>query len=224
VKSYKTFHIFRVTAFNAGEALYGGNNENLDGSPHVFEMHKNIFIPKDKMEAYNNILALPAVYSIPKRDSFYHELAIEAWKTDPVQQIGVIPEKLAKNWLLPGMFDIYTNDTTKTRGLQLSKLLSIKYFNNVWYAPYKHLLYMVIHWALLLLVVWGILRLKKQNRFQLAVFILLLFYLLYTIPFCGLPRFHVALFPLLIIAFTPLPVILKINKILSRIQARSIKP
>lgn len=220
-KNYETFHKFKITSYEGGEGLYGGSSENLDGSHHVFYLHKNIFIPKNKIDAIDKIMKMPVEYSVPEQDSFYTRLSIEAWKKDPIQQIGVIPDKLAKNWLLPGFFDIYTNDTTKQRGLQIGKLLSKKYFNNVWYAPYKHLYYMIIHWILLGIIAWGILSIKKQNRFQLAVLMLLLFYFSYAIPLCALPRFHVVLFPLLIITFFPESLVTKINQLTDRFTGKN---
>ena len=215
-RNYKIFNNYKLTAFNGGEVIYGGNSENLDGSHHVFWKHKEIFIPKNKIDDFDKIISQPECLSCPKKDSFLLKLAIESWQKNPIQQVKVIPQKLAKNWLLPGMFDIYTADTTKTRGLQLNNILSKKYFHNLWYAPYKHLFYMIIHWAILIMLLIGLFKLDKHNRFQLSVLILLAFYVLFAVPFSGLPRWHVGIFPLLIITFTPRSLIETINKNMRR--------
>jgi len=216
-RNYKTFNVYRMSAFNGGEAIFGGNSANLDGSHHAFWDYKEIFIPRDRIEELNKILSEPDCISCPKRDAFFLRLAAEAWQKDPLQQMAVIPEKLAKNWLLPGTFDVYTADTTKTRGLQLKKILSKEYFNNAWYAPYKHLFYMLIHWTLLAVLITGMFRFDRQNRFQKSVLLLFVSYLFLAIPFCGLPRWHVAVFPLLIITFTPVALINRLNNMLNRL-------
>ena len=213
-QNYKIYNIFKVTALNGGEVIFGGNNENLDGSYHRFGMYKEIFIPKDKIEDFTKIESLPPFDFYRERDSLYLIMAKDAWRKDPIKQLGVIPEKFCKTWLLPGFFDIYTADTTKTRGLQLSYLLSKENFHNAWYAPYKHLFYIIIHWLLLLMILWGIFQIKRSNRFQISILFLLILYVLFSIPFCSLPRYHVTLFPILIIAFTPFSLINKLNNVL----------
>jgi hypothetical protein len=220
IKNYKIYGIYQLSAFNGGETIFAGNSENLDGSHHDFQNHKEVFIPKDRIDDLDSILAQPQCFSCPQQDTFFFHLAVEAWKKDPVKQLGVIPEKMAKNWLLPGNFDIYTNDTTKARGLQLKKILSKEYFNNAWYAPYKHLFYMMIHWSLLALVCIGLFQMKRQNRLQVAVLMLFIMYLLFAIPFSGLPRWHVTIFPLLIITFIPSFVVEKLNRILDKLSSR----
>jgi hypothetical protein len=219
LKNYKIFGVYKLSAFNGGETIFGGNSENLDGSHHDFQRHKEIYIPKDRIADLDKILAQPQCVYCPQSDSFFFRLAIEAWKKNPIQQLGVIPEKFAKNWLLPGNFDIYTRDSTKTRGLQMQKILSGTHFRSR-YAPYKHLFYMSIHWALLLMLCIGIFKYKRDDRFQSAVLILLAFYILYTIPFSGLPRWHVSIFPLLIIAFTPKLLIERVNRIFNTFTKR----
>ena len=214
-RNYRTFQTYKLSAFNGGEVIYGGNNDNLDGSHHPFCEYKTIFLPKDKIDGLNKILLKPECEACPERDSFFLALAIDAWKKDPMAQIKVIPDKLAKNWLLPGDCDIYTFDTTKTKGLQIKNYLSKENFNNARMASYKHLFYLIIHWALLLMLILGIYRINHHNRFQMSVLILLGFYLLFAIPFCGLPRWHVAVFPIMIVAFTPSAIVVKINKIMN---------
>ncbi|MFA6922673.1 MAG: hypothetical protein WC223_00325 [Bacteroidales bacterium] len=213
-KNYKTFNVYKITAFNGGEVIYGGNNENMDGSHHPFAQHIEIFIPKNKIDDFKKILSQPMCYTCPKQDSFYLNLAIDAWRKNTFQQLGVIPVKFAKNWLLPGNFDIYTSDTTKTRGLQFTKILSKKYFNGKWYIPYKHLLYIIIHYILLSIIIFGLFKIERKNRFQMAVLFLLMFFILFTIPFSGLPRWHVPIFPLLIITFTPFALVSRVEKII----------
>lgn len=213
LKNYHIFGVYKMGAFNGGEVLYGGNSGNLDGSHHIFWDHKRLFIPEEKIGELNRIQAEPVCALCPKRDAFFTKLAVDAWKKDPVRQLGVIPDKLAKNWLLPGDFDVYTADTTKTRGLQVKRLLAKENFGNAWYAPYKHLFYMTVHWAVLVMLLVGMIRYDRENRFQRSVLILLLFYILFAIPFCGLPRWHVAIFPLLIITFTPLTLAKRINRL-----------
>lgn len=203
LRNYYTYNIFKVSAFNGGEVIYGGNNNNLDGSHHKFWENKQVYIPANKINSLDSILLKPECLSCPQRDSFYLHLALESWKNSPLEQMSVIPDKLAKNWLLPGNFDIYTADTTKTKGLQLKKLFSKEEFNNAWYAPYKHFFYLMIHWLLLIIITMGIFKIDTKNRFQKSVLILLLIYILFAIPFCGLPRWHVAIFPVLIICFVP---------------------
>ncbi|MDD5572082.1 MAG: hypothetical protein PHD97_13105 [Bacteroidales bacterium] len=215
-KNYKTFNVFEVTAFNGGEVIYGGNNENLDGSHHPFAQYKEIFIPKNKIDDFNKIVSQPSCKSCPQQNSFYLDLAAESWRKNAFKQIGVIPAKFAKNWLLPGNFDVYTSDTTKAKGLQLKKILSKKYFNNRWYAPLKHILYMTVHYILLLIIIIGLFDIDRKNRFQIAVLILLIFYVLFAVPFCGLPRWHVQIFPLLLIAFMPYKLISWVEKNTSR--------
>ena len=211
LKNYRIYKDFKFSAYNGGEVIYGGNNLNLDGSHHEFTRYMNQLIPDHKIADFKKIVSLEECYSCPKRDSFYLKLAVEAWQANPYQQMKVIPQKIAKNWLLPGDFDIYTGDTTKTRGLQISNLLSSKYFGNNKMAPYKHLFYMLIHWVLLLFILIGMLKIRRNNRFQLSVLLTFFLFLLYSIPFCGLPRWHVEIFPLLIIAFFPAKSVRKIN-------------
>ncbi len=213
-RNYRTFNTYKLSAFNGGEVIYGGNNENLDGSHHPFWEYKNIFIPKNKIEGLNKILSQPECTSCPGRDSFFLNLAKESWQKDPVAQLKVIPYKMAKNWLIPGDFDVYTFDTTKTKGLQLNQYFLKENFNNANVAPYKHLVYLLSHWAILLMLVIGIFKLDKHNRFQLSVLILFGLYFLFAIPFCGLPRWHVAIFPIMIIAFAPLSFVERINKMI----------
>lgn len=219
--NYKTFNIFKLTSFHGGVVLFSGNNDNLDGSHHSFEKYMDVYIPKQKIADLNAILALPPSQLYPKRDSFYSSMAFDAWKKSPINQLGVIPQKLAKNWLLPGFFDIYTSDTTLTRGLQLNKILSPTYFKNAWYAPYKHFLYLLIHWTLLLIILLGIFRMNRKDRFQIAVLSLLAFYFMFTIPFCGLPRWHVTIFPLLLIAFIPYVWVEKVNVFISKFAIKN---
>lgn len=217
-RNCKIYGIYKLSAFNGGEVIYGGNNQNLDGSHHPFSTSpfKELFIPADKWSVMDEISSQPVQVSFPQHDSLFLSMAIDAWKNDPFEQLTVIPDKLAKNWLLPGMFDIYTSDTTKTRGLQIRKILSKEYFNNTWYAPYKHLFYILIHWAILLCIVIGIIQQNKNNRFQASVSFLLILWLLFAIPFCGLPRWHVAVLPLLIITFMPTFIINKLNRVIQK--------
>jgi hypothetical protein len=210
-KNYRTYNDFKLTAYNGNFVIFSGNNENLDGSNHNFVKYKDIFIPKDELANYNKILTLPLPYQWHAMDSFYMYLAVKAWKKDPVAQIEVIPYKLAKNWLLPGNFDVYTQDTTKAKGLLLSKILSKENFNNNPIAPAKHLFYMLIHFTILIILLTGIWHINRKNRFQLSVMILLGLNLLLTIPFCGLPRWHVIIFPILVIAFIPISLINRLN-------------
>jgi hypothetical protein len=214
--NYKTFGQFRLTSFHGGEVLYAGNNENLDGSFHVFADHRETFIPKEHLAEFDSILALPLQYSYPARSVFYSKLAKEAWKKSASEQLSVIPEKFAKNWLLPASFDIFTADTTKTRGLQLKKLFQKEYFNNAWYAPYKHMVYLLIYWLLLALLIAGLFKMDWRNKFQVSALLLWIIFILFAIPFCALPRWHVPVFPILILAFTPAFLTDKLNKMIAR--------
>lgn len=222
-RNYKIYGIYKLSAFNGGEVIYGGNNKSLDGSHHAFwtSPFKELFIPNDKIETLDKISSLPPQIAFPKRDSLFMQLAIEAWKQNPLQQIKVIPNKLAKNWLLPGIFDIYTGDTSKTQGLQLKKILSKEYFNNKWYAPYKHLFYILIHWTILIIIIVGIIQRNKVNRFQKSVLILLSLWLLFAIPFCGLPRWHIGILPLLFLSFIPCSLITKTNTLIEKLNIKT---
>jgi hypothetical protein len=210
--NYKTFGQFRLTSLHGGEVLFGGNNQNLDGSFHVFPDHRQTFIPAEHLAEYDSILALPLVNSYPARNAFYSRLVKEAWEKSPGDQLSVIPEKFAKNWLVPASFDMYTSDTTKTRGMQLGKLFQKKYFNNAWYAPYKHLFYLAIYWFTLIVILTGAARIKRSDRFAVSILLFWIVFIFFTLPFCGLPRWHMPVYPLLILTFTPYLFVERINK------------
>ena len=202
-RNFKTYGRFYPGTFNGGEVLYGGNNPRLDGSHHDFWKRPELFFSVGNHALVRGVLAEEECRSCPQRHDLLSRLAMESWKTDAWGQISAIPLKLGKNWLLPGFFDIYTADLSGDRGLQLSKLFDKTQFGNKWYAPVKHAFYLVIHWLLLGIVVTGIFKIKKHNRFEISVLILLILFLLFAIPFCGLPRWHLLVFPLLIITYTP---------------------
>jgi hypothetical protein len=203
LRNYSAFSLYYPGSFNGGEVMYGGNNPRGDGSHHDFWKTPSLYFSGQNLSQINRILKKPECESCPQRHVLLTQLAFESWKNDPAGQLSVVPLKLAKNWLLPGMFDIYTGDISGTKGLQLSNLLKKENFNNAWYAPFKHLFYMIIHAIILVLIIVGIIKRNKNDRFQNAVLILLIVYLLFAIPFCALPRWHVCILPILLITFFP---------------------
>ena len=219
-RNYVIYNRFNPGSFNSGEVLYGGNNPRLDGSHHNFWMAPEVFFDEKQRQELNEITTRSVCESCPQRSDFLTAQAKEAWRNDALGQLRTVPLKLAKNWLLPGFFDIYTADLSGSRDLQLQKLFDKKSFNNKWYAPVKHGFYLVIHWCLLGLIFAGMFRMSTADGFRRSVLVLFFIFLLFAFPFCGLPRWHLLIFPLLLIAFCPPKVVSFLNGCYGFVVAR----
>jgi hypothetical protein len=190
-------------SFGGGTVMYGGNNQNLDGSWHVATRELS-YLPKDAVAEYLDLRGRPVVDYCVEQDAFFKRLAIQAWKEDPFEQLLVIPTKFMKLWLIPARFDPYSGQQVFKKGLQLGMFFDDSLWP--WYAKYKHAFYILIHWVLLGVALFGFgrrmaaLGWRGADRYDmLAIYCLLGASCIYSVPFYGLGRFHVPVFPLLII-------------------------
>lgn len=179
-------------SYGSGTVVYGGNNLNGDGSWHMPSITPG-YIPQHAQKTYDRITSLDAGSRCLEQDRFFKDLAIEAWQQDPLQQLGTIPLKFLKLWLLPADLDIYTQNTRLVQGLQLGTLFS----NDQWPLPgiIRHAFELIIHWAALACLFLGLairVRHRVLNGSELLIIaVALTLSLLYAIPFYGLGRFHV---------------------------------
>jgi len=191
VKNHYTFDVFKITTFGSGTAIYGGNNLNLNGSWHIYGKTEN-YVPEQYSKTLDSILKLDEICQCIKQDSLYKRMAIDAWKTNYLSQIKVIPIKTGKLWLLPGNMDFYTGQDKIYGGLQLKKLFSDDLWP--WYGKWKHGAYLLIYWLSLLLSFFGLyLKISKYkiDKFDILIIsILIINTLMYGILFYGLGRFH----------------------------------
>ncbi len=197
-KNLQTYGVFKMTSFGSGTVIYGGNNLNLDGSWHNHGKTKN-YVPKVYENEFDSIYKLNSSCACIKQDSLYKIMAVEAWEKSYSDQLKVIPVKLGKLWLLPGIMDFYTGQTEFYKGLQLEKLFSDELWP--WYGKYKHGAYLFIYWISLILSSIGLWFKIKKYKFDkidfLIISILLLNTLMYSIPFYGLGRFHLPVISIL---------------------------
>ena len=199
-----TFGEFRPMSYGGGAAIYGGNNLNLDGSWHKGE-DWDIYVPEAHHTAFHKLQDLKTEnfnQFVREQDAFWRELAREAWASGPVIQLGVIPLKFGKLWAMPNHFDIYTGDRTYVRSLQIAELLNVNRWP--WYGPWKHGLYLFLHWVLLGLVGVGFIRSwRERTNHDARAFCLYVFAvfaamsLIFAVPLYGLSRFHVPILMLL---------------------------
>jgi hypothetical protein len=179
-------------SFGSGTVIYGGNNLNGDGSWHEPSITPG-YIPQHTQMTYDRIMSLDAGSRCLEQDRFFKELAIEAWQQDPLQQLGTIPLKFLKLWLLPADLDIYTQHKQLVRGLQLGALFS----TDQWPLPgiIRHAVELTIHWTVLTCLIMGLairVRHRALNGSELLILgVSLTLSLLYAVPFYGLGRFHV---------------------------------
>lgn len=197
-KNLQTYGVFKMTAFNAGSVIYGGNNLNLDGSYHDYRKTKN-YVPKVYEKVLDSLFKLNSPSAYIKQDSLFKRMAIEAWKYNYSDQLKVIPVKLGKLWLLPGSMDFYTGQTEIHRGLQLEKLFSDELWP--WYGKWKHGAYLFIYWISLAMSIIGLWFKIKKYKFDnidlLIISILLLNTLMYSILFYGLGRYSLPVISIL---------------------------
>lgn len=199
-KNYQTYGDFNLFGYGSGSVIYGGNNLNGDGSWHITT--KNLaYLPATKLDTYHAINQLEPTQICLKKDSLYKQMALEAWQTDWVFQLKIIPIKFLKLWFLPATLDFYTGQKEFKKGLQLNV-----FFDDTrwpWYGKYKHGVYLLVYWCYLALIIFGIyLKTKKHpfdnyDCFMLALFLIVS--LMYSVPFYGLSRFHVPIFGLFIL-------------------------
>jgi hypothetical protein len=179
-------------SFGSGTVIYGGNNLNGDGSWHMPSITPG-YIPQQAQMTYDRITSLDAASRCLEQDHFFKELAIEAWRQDPLQQLGTIPLKFLKLWLLPADLDIYTQNKRLVHGLQLGALFS----TDQWPLPgiIRHAVELIIHWSVLACLILGLairVRHRALNGSELLIIaVAMMLSLLYAVPFYGLGRFHV---------------------------------
>jgi hypothetical protein len=135
-----------------------------------------------------------------RMDSLYRAMARYQWGHHTWEALSYIPDRLAKLWLVPGAFDIYTGDAEFHVGLRLGGYFDRRLWP--WYGPIKHAAYFAVYWVTLALIVGGgvtLLRRKVPGSLvwlQLSGGTVLLLSAAYGVAFYGLPRFH---FPALVI-------------------------
>lgn len=189
LKNKNTFGVFNPTSFGSGTVIYGGNNLSLDGSWHH---NAATYVPDEYREEFDLINNLPSKECCVQQDSIFKAMAIDAWEKKPSDQLLVIPIKTLKMWLLPGNFDFYTSQSGFKRGVQFMTLFDDELWP--WYAKYKHGMYLLVYWASLVISFIGLYIKIKSDGIKLFDLALLLTILgmtaLYSIPFYGLPRFH----------------------------------
>ncbi|MBA3706592.1 MAG: hypothetical protein H0W84_12050 [Bacteroidetes bacterium] len=192
---YKKFNPF---SYGSGGVIYGGNNLNGDGSWHKPSTN---YFDVEKLAQYQLIAKLTPECTCVKHDSLFKYMAANAWKTDGVKQLKIIPLKFLKLWAIPATFDFYSTQTEFKKGLQLGSLFTSN--SLPWYAKYKHGFYFAIYWGYCVLILFGFYFKIKINKIHFHdYFILLLFMIvsiMYSVPFYGLGRFHVPIFGLLAI-------------------------
>jgi hypothetical protein len=212
LKNEYLYDRYNPFSFGGGTVMYGGNNMNLDGSWHIVTRELS-YLPKDAMAEYQYLRSRPVVDYCIEQDALFKRLALDAWKKDPLQQLSVIPTKFMKLWLIPARFDPYSGQQVFKKGLQLEMFFDDSLWP--WYAKYKHAFYILIHWVLLGLALFGFgrrmaaLGWRGTDRYdRLVIYCLAGASLLYSVPFYGLGRFHVPIYPLLIIyaAYIVLPI------------------
>jgi len=188
-----------VFSYGGGIVVYSGNNLNRDGSYHSSYMPG--FIPATREAEWASLLALRDTdfsQFAKEQNSFYLRLAREAWATAPLDQLSVVPLKLGKLWAMPSHFDIYTADANYKRSLQIGELFSFPRWP--WYGPWKHAVYLLLHWLLLAFVGAGFVGHWQRRShssenarafFSYVAAVVSVFSLLFAGPLYGLPRFHV---------------------------------
>lgn len=82
-RNYKTFKTYKLSAFNGGEVIYGGNNDNLDGSHHPFWEYKTRFLPKEKIDGLNKIQLEPECDACPIGIHFFSNWLLRHGKKTP---------------------------------------------------------------------------------------------------------------------------------------------
>lgn len=200
-------------SFGAGSVSYGGNNPNLDGSWHDAATTPGYVLPRHRGAlAELDALARRDVRAwAPRQDRFWRSLAAEAWRERPLSQLALVPLKLGKLWVMPLHFDVYTGD----RGFRRSLLLGELFRNDrwPWYAPWKHGVYLLLHWLVLAAAAIGMRSVWRRRDTvpaagRLVVWALALtagMSLLYAVAWYGLPRFHGPLLPLLSVFAAAVP-------------------
>jgi hypothetical protein len=104
---------------------------------------------------------------------------------------------------MPASFDVYTGDISPTSSLKLKFLFDSSNFKGSKIAPYKHAFFLLVHYAYLFIIIFGIFRHRKKfNSLQVYSLLVFTIFIMYTIPFCGLPRWHVIPMTLLIATFS----------------------
>lgn len=204
LNGYKNFNVygkFNVTSFGSGSVLYGGNNNNGDGSWHIYRVTKN-YVPQSQMAELKKISSLPDSCVCVKEDSLFKSLALQSWKYNAGQQVKTIPVKLAKLWLMPASFDFYTGQLEIKKGLQIKYLFSDTIWP--WYGKYKHGFYLIIYWLYLACIIAGFILVTWNgfNRYDfLVISLVVTVSFVYGILFYGLGRFHVPAFAFMVVYF-----------------------
>jgi hypothetical protein len=80
LKNHTIYNKFKLTSFNGGEVIFGGNNMNQDGSHHLFYLNKEKYIRPHFMAEYDYLVNKERCVSCPKLDSLYIEMALYEWK------------------------------------------------------------------------------------------------------------------------------------------------
>ena len=201
LKNKHLFQKFNPFSFGSGTVMYGGNNLNGDGSWHIIGQTEGYLLARYETE-YNKLLALEcnSACKCLARNSFFRGLAFDAWKSDPMDQVHVIPQKFGKLWLLPGGVDIYSEREKIIPGLRFSLLFDVKLWSTA--GIVKNVVITGLHWVYLILILLGVtVRARSRKMGSEDLFVLYVFLVisgLYSIPFYGLSRFHVPVFALLI--------------------------
>jgi hypothetical protein len=201
INGYRNEYIFgkfRLTSFGGGNVIYGGNNLNKDGSWHS-ESNYKIYFQKKFHNDYNEITKIKDNTYYVKLDSFYIQMAKNAWKESFKGQLYVLPVKFLKTWLFPGIFDIYTDNLEFKTGIMFEDYFTLKRWGK--WGVMKHVLFIGFHWIILITGISGFILMYKQNVRYNTVFIkytlsvIISMSILFTILFYGLPRFNVILYP-----------------------------
>jgi len=200
LKNYAIYKVFNPSSFGSGTVIYGGNNENDDGSWHVTENNYN-YLPQIQINNYKAFTALTPECRCIKQDSLFKAMAADAWKSNPLKQLKIIPTKLGKLWVMPLSLDVYTGQTEFKMGLQIKMLFDDSIWP--WYGKYKHGVYLFIYWTYLFLILFGFYLKMKTEQFKavdcFVVLLILAFSIMYGILFYGLGRFHIPIFGILTI-------------------------
>jgi hypothetical protein len=196
------FGTFRMTSFGGGNVIYGGNNLKKDGSWHSQSNYQTYF-PHKYHQPYHDICSIKGNSVYVKLDSLFIEMAKDAWRVSFYEQLKVIPNKWMRTWLIPSLFDIYTNDLKFRKGTLIRDYFQTRTWGKA--GVLKHILYLGFHWMVLVTGLFGAFQMFKERKMQNKIFIIYTMSLLtgimflFSFVFYGLPRFNAILYPLLVI-------------------------
>jgi hypothetical protein len=191
LRNYAIFGQFNPTSYGSGVVLYAGVNFTGDAAWHSISTRG--YVPDEYAGALKGVLAQnDTIKRVKQTDSLFKHMSVEQWKSGTQMHAANIPVKLGRLWLVPGVFDLYTADTTFQKGVRIAD-----HFSGVTKTNIKHGFYFALNWLALILAMLGMRKAPKRLRaFSLGA--ILVMSLAYAGIFYGLPRFHEPMMPLVL--------------------------